>query len=56
MNKRALMTAVGGVVQAATAPPAGFHYGEIGGPLQHNGLRFVVVPDATTSLVELAQR
>jgi zinc protease len=50
---------VGVVVLAAcarTTPQIVFKYGETRGRLQKNGLRFVVMPDATTQLLEVDVR
>jgi hypothetical protein len=57
MHKLALMAVV---ASSCTRPPLPhqptFRYGEIRGQLQRNGLRFVVVSDTTTPLVEVDVR
>ena len=41
---------------SSTTPKIVFKHGEVRGRLQKNGLRFVVMPDATTQLVEVDVR
>jgi hypothetical protein len=57
MHKLALMAVV---ASSCTRPPLPhqptFRYGEIRGQLQRHGLRFVVVSDTTTPLVEVDVR
>src|SRR5215470_12945187 len=58
MVKRAVMVAVAAALASCSpAPPKiVFKHGEIRGRLEKNGLRFVVMPDASTPLAEVDVR
>jgi zinc protease len=55
--KLALVVVVSlGMSCARPAPKIVFKHGEVRGRLQNNGLRFVIMPDATTRLAEVDVR
>jgi zinc protease len=57
MTKLGLVVAMAGVCACVpVAPELVFTYGEVRGQLPKNGLRFVVMPDSTTPLVEVDVR
>src|ERR1041384_4550347 len=58
MAKRVAMVAVAAALASCspTPPKIVFKHGEVRGRLQKNGLRFVVMPDPSTQLVEVDVR
>ncbi len=54
MSKLVVLAAF--TIACQSTPQIVFRHGEVRGRLKHNGLRFVVMPDATTRLVEVDVR